>query len=629
MTTTVRPNKRCRTQFDVQYSDSNAVNDFITYCGNVSLAKEPLTDINLQYCKIDLQYMRDLRYHPFIVANSCNPHRKLICNIIIDRMMYAMRACVATPNVRDKFKAFHLLCLAIPTVVLFRKQRDMHFSSEYVTTEEAIVEYASVQSCELYNVVKSEVSAIPISFYIDSLSIATWLSIAYEKTINRDALNKYRDFIFNIAAIYLRSHEKKENVGAAKLAFASMQCARDCYQMNKISERDPTVVKLAQIIDTAQWGSVPKPSTNIASISFSPYEAYEDKASLIGSGSYGSLFAVKLRNAKDEYRVIKRLIISEQSKMYEFVRERNILAFSSHDHILKAYRSFVINYKNAYIEMEFAEMGDLMHLLQTHLISNTYMNQYAFENITSAVIIPVIEAVRYLHSFQIAHGDLKLNNVVMTKDYKIKLVDFGMAINALAPTYFDDAWADPKTMYKDYACRYAPEFSISSVNGSLLPATQFDVWAVGNLAYEIYSILFTTRYIAAVDKDNYMNVYNYVRKLVKAGSDHPAPTTRVEVPNKMLVFKDGLEPIFQAKDRSFDALYNKCKITLKDDFHWKDVIKPSEERRHLDMNLNVNSVFPAIDPHKNVALNDVDLYDISSDERSYMMMDALKEDEYL
>jgi serine/threonine protein kinase len=619
MTTTVRPIKRSRVQFDVQYSNSSVVNDFIKYCGNISLAKEPLTNINLNYCKIDLQYMRDLRYHPFIVANSYIPHQKLICNVIIDRMMYVGRAYVATSSAIDKLNLFRSFCLAIPTIILLRKQKDIDFSLSYLIAEEEIMKFASVQSCELFKV-KSEVHTFPISFYVDSFSIATWNSIASA------VVGIYREFVFTISADYLRSCKTKDNVDAGKLAFAAMQCARDCYQMGKINEQDPKVLKFIEIIEKATWGNVPKPSTNIMPLSFSPYEAYEDEARMIGSGSYGSLFVVKLKNSKNEYRVIKKLEINnEQSSTYDYVRERNIMAFMSHDCVLKAYRSFVINFKNAYIEMEFAEIGDLNRVLRNYLKMDVYLNGDNTLEITRAVIYPVIEAVRYLHSFQIVHGDLKLNNIVMTKDYKIKLVDFGLAINALTPTYFDESYTRPNFMYMEYGCRYAPEYSISSMKRSVLSATQFDIWGLGNLVYEIYSILFYKE-VMPVSEDEYLEIYSYLEKLCNTSRPPEMPNTHINVPTEISKLTYGLVPIFQAKYRSFNELYDLC-IIDRYNFRWDKVLNLYEHRPQ--MNLSLNSVFPAIDPHKNVALNDVDLYDISSDERTYMMLDRLKEDEYL
>lgn len=42
----------------------------------------------------------------------------------------------------------------------------------------------------------------------------------------------------------------------------------------------------------------------------------------------------------------------------------------------------------------------------------------------------IISALGYLHSQEIAHRDIKLENVLITKDRKVKLIDFGFAIDS-------------------------------------------------------------------------------------------------------------------------------------------------------------------------------------------------------
>jgi serine/threonine protein kinase len=37
----------------------------------------------------------------------------------------------------------------------------------------------------------------------------------------------------------------------------------------------------------------------------------------------------------------------------------------------------------------------------------------------------LVEAVYIMHSFGIAHGDFKPDNIIFDKDYNLKLIDFG------------------------------------------------------------------------------------------------------------------------------------------------------------------------------------------------------------
>jgi NIMA (never in mitosis gene a)-related kinase len=73
------------------------------------------------------------------------------------------------------------------------------------------------------------------------------------------------------------------------------------------------------------------------------------------------------------------------------------------------------------IVMEFCEGGDLKDLIErSHPMT---------EEQTMTLFLQICEAVRYLHSRDIVHRDLKSQNVFLGKDGKPQLGDFGIAQN--------------------------------------------------------------------------------------------------------------------------------------------------------------------------------------------------------
>jgi len=67
--------------------------------------------------------------------------------------------------------------------------------------------------------------------------------------------------------------------------------------------------------------------------------------------------------------------------------------------------------------MELAACGSFFELVQNH--------RFLSEKITRSYFFQLIEALEHLHNNQIAHRDIKLENILLDSDYSIKIADFG------------------------------------------------------------------------------------------------------------------------------------------------------------------------------------------------------------
>lgn len=53
--------------------------------------------------------------------------------------------------------------------------------------------------------------------------------------------------------------------------------------------------------------------------------------------------------------------------------------------------------------------------------------------IVKSIVNQIMSAIKYLHSMNIVHGDIKPENALISRDFIIKICDFGFAIVANSP----------------------------------------------------------------------------------------------------------------------------------------------------------------------------------------------------
>ena len=146
----------------------------------------------------------------------------------------------------------------------------------------------------------------------------------------------------------------------------------------------------------------------------SKYEIIQE----VGRGAFSIVYKVKSKENNNIYCLKK--INTKKTKDKE--NEIKILSNLSHPNLIKCFYSFY-NYENIYIIMDFCEFGDLFSLLQSVKKKKVFVNEDIIWNIAIQVLI----GLNYLHSKKIIHRDIKLLNLFMTKDKRIKIGDMGMS----------------------------------------------------------------------------------------------------------------------------------------------------------------------------------------------------------
>jgi len=139
----------------------------------------------------------------------------------------------------------------------------------------------------------------------------------------------------------------------------------------------------------------------------SPWQFYEELEEL-GVGNYGVVKKVRLIKNPDIIRAMK--IIPEENVVQgegaSLIDEIEILKNLEHPNIMKVYESFVDN-NNYYIVSELCDQG--------HLLSKMEKLERMDQIVVKFLMDQILNAVAYLHSKNILHGDIKLENVLLYK----------------------------------------------------------------------------------------------------------------------------------------------------------------------------------------------------------------------
>ena len=104
----------------------------------------------------------------------------------------------------------------------------------------------------------------------------------------------------------------------------------------------------------------------------------------------------------------------------QFLAEAKTLAeFIGNDHIVRIY-SYFEEYGTAYFAMEYID-GESLDKYMRRFGGRLTVEQ------ANELLIPVMEALDWVHSKGIVHRDIAPDNIIVTKDGRAKLIDFGAA----------------------------------------------------------------------------------------------------------------------------------------------------------------------------------------------------------
>jgi len=193
----------------------------------------------------------------------------------------------------------------------------------------------------------------------------------------------------------------------------------------------------------------------------------------LGEGSYGKvkLSELTVGNVKERYAC---KIICKKKAPKDFItkflaRELDIIKKLDHDNVIRLKSVFDFE-SRVFIFMEVADNGDLLSYIKRNGAQKNEEAKHLFSDLCSGIA--------YCHSIDVVHRDLKCENLLLSKDGKLKVADFGFA------RYCTDPSTGRRILSRTY-CGSAAYAAPEILKGNPYNPKMYDVWSMGCVLFII------------------------------------------------------------------------------------------------------------------------------------------------
>jgi len=180
-------------------------------------------------------------------------------------------------------------------------------------------------------------------------------------------------------------------------------------------------------------------------------------------GLAGEMVAVKkLEGVFEHITITKRTL-----------RELRILRHLQHENLMQVKNIFIAGTKDSY-----EEIYVVSELMETDLASTLKSSQPLSDDHCQFFLYQILRGMKYVHSAQVIHRDLKPRNLLVNSNCDLKICDFGLA----RVRFCDKEWVCPMTEYVCTRWYRAPEVLCSWTDYS----GAIDIWSIGCIVGEMY-----------------------------------------------------------------------------------------------------------------------------------------------
>jgi len=211
----------------------------------------------------------------------------------------------------------------------------------------------------------------------------------------------------------------------------------------------------------------------------------------LGKGAYGEVYLTRKKGTETKFatkRIDKRIANSEKYQKY-FQNEREILKELDHKNILKLIE-IKENSRFYFLVKEYCNGGSLRNCLKRY--QEEYDKPFSQE-IIQHIMRQLVDAIKYLHSIDIIHRNIKLENILVVFDSEEDKNDLNMLKSTIKLNDF--FFATRKTVSSHQTIVGSP-YNMDPIILEILKAKdkpcmnlgydeKADIWSLGSIFYEM------------------------------------------------------------------------------------------------------------------------------------------------
>ena len=147
------------------------------------------------------------------------------------------------------------------------------------------------------------------------------------------------------------------------------------------------------------------------------FDQYYERGQALGRGAFAVVYSCSLVSNPDEVYAVKVMKTDDRVKATLANREVSILADLPHEHVITLYEVYASS-THTWMVMEYLEGGRL----------DPCGKEPMSEDVARGYAAQLLKSVEFMHHRGVAHRDLKPDNMLLSNEDVLKIIDFGLSV---------------------------------------------------------------------------------------------------------------------------------------------------------------------------------------------------------